>query len=244
MKLHPIRHTNASNLWCGPAAISAVTGYDTRSVHQCIRELNGLKQVTGLNNRDLVIVLQALGCKVRAYRLPSRVTLAYWLKTNAEVFSRNPVIVNLTGHYVTVMGRKFIDNHTDGPVFLKAAPHRRARVKGYFIIESTDETVTWTAPAAVSYPPGYWAGVKQRATLLNLATTHGISIDDHIYSNEWFVYPPNGFEDEKDPHYGDHLACGAEERSDRIKTYLGLLGVPLPGTAPAQPMEVATSAAA
>lgn len=235
MKLHTIKHTNDSKLWCGPAAIAAVTGYDTRTIHRAFHALCNQERVKGVYSRDLVAVLQALGCKVsRTQYLPlgvEKMTFAAWLRKYRDTFANNPVVVTVGHHFVTVLGRKMVDNHTPkiSPVFLRNAPHRRKRVNYWHIIESTSEPVTWHAPAAPSYPPGYWAEVKQRAALLKLAATNGIAIDPHIHPNEWFVYPPDGYEDEKDPHYGDHLACGAEERSDRITTYLKLIGVPLPG---------------
>lgn len=55
-------------------------------------------------------------------------TLAEWMRTS----KRDPdayYIVQVTGHYVLVKGRKFIDNHTKDWVFLRSAPWRRKRVE-------------------------------------------------------------------------------------------------------------------
>lgn len=60
-------------------------------------------------------------------------TLAQWMrsKRNPDVF----YIVELSGHWVLVRGRKFIDTATKGEwVFLRSAPHRRKRVKNVWMV--------------------------------------------------------------------------------------------------------------
>lgn len=54
-------------------------------------------------------------------------TLAAWLRTRPDKCAT--YIINVTGHYVLVSGRKFVDTYTKGEwVNIGKAPHRRCRV--------------------------------------------------------------------------------------------------------------------
>lgn len=225
LKLHSVKHDNKSKQWCGPSAISAVTGRSTSDIHQCIRDVAKKKCVMGLFVWDMKKTLTALGVSFRHQyhaKLPgqTRDTFAKWLRENRSLYANNPVILVVGNHYVTVMGRKFVDSFEPVPVPLKQAPWRRARVHEYLVIEGVSEP-TW---APVAKPKKDWAAIKARAGLLAKAAAVGINVEQHIGQNEWFVYPPPILDsEEKDPYYGDHLTIGAEERADRIQKYLTLL---------------------
>lgn len=222
MKLHAIKHNNKSQLWCGPAVISAVTGLDTRTVFQCIRDTTGMPKVMGTNHTNVTQTLRALGVNATVYYTRgSAFTLARWLRLNRSMFAHQPVIVGLTHHWVAVQGRRFVDSHEPSPVPLKKAPWRRARVKSYILLSPAPDGPKWFAPAPVKVD---WKAAKSRSGLLRRAEQLGIGIENHIHPNEWFVYPPAGFEAEGvDPFYGDHLACGADERAERIEGYVKLV---------------------
>lgn len=56
------------------------------------------------------------------------VTFAAWLKQRKD--KAGTYLVNVTGHYVLVSGRQFVDTHTRGEwVNIGKAPHRRCRVQ-------------------------------------------------------------------------------------------------------------------
>ena len=134
-----ITHDIRTTLWCGPAAISASTGEPTSKIMALAKHFTRDKVVKGISNRTLISTLDALGYRVEVvYESihsffsggPPRPTLAAWTKANAGIFSEHPVIIMVTGHYVTVKGRLFVDTMTPGyaPVRLKKAPGRRSRV--------------------------------------------------------------------------------------------------------------------
>jgi hypothetical protein len=55
-------------------------------------------------------------------------TLAAWLRQRPD--RAGTYLINVTGHYVLVVGQKFVDTQTRGEwVSLKKAPHRRTRVE-------------------------------------------------------------------------------------------------------------------
>jgi hypothetical protein len=144
MKLHKIKHDLKSTLWCGPAALSAVTGEPTSRIHGIIKGLRGNdKPIIGVRNSELVKAARILGFELEpifdafaewrampACGLPLIYpTLAKFVRVNRDAL-KDPVIINVTGHYVTVHRRTFVDNNVNPEgVRLKTAPHRRCRVK-------------------------------------------------------------------------------------------------------------------
>jgi hypothetical protein len=55
-------------------------------------------------------------------------TLSAWLRQRPD--RAGTYVINVTGHYVLVVGRKFVDTQTSGEwVSIAKAPHRRARVE-------------------------------------------------------------------------------------------------------------------
>lgn len=55
-------------------------------------------------------------------------TLAQWLRQRPD--RAGTYVINVTGHYVLVVGRKFVDTKTGGEwVSIAKAPHRRTRVE-------------------------------------------------------------------------------------------------------------------
>jgi hypothetical protein len=128
-------------LYCGPTAICAVTGLSASRVLALIDADRGaaayktdgrLRGVRGMHHLELLNALALLGFPARYIRVHDRPTLAAWLKDHRPT---EPMIVNVTGHYVAVDARTFIDTKTKGlPVRLKDAPGRRARVRGFIEI--------------------------------------------------------------------------------------------------------------
>jgi len=186
----------------------------------------------GLRESHLCQTLSALGVTYsRSGNISGkRPTLAAWLRNNRSLYANNPVILIVGHHYVTVMGKKLVDNHCPGvaPVFLKAAPHRRKHVKSFTIIQSVAVESPWKdiPVPVVPRPPGYWAEVKKRGALLRLAGLHGIDIEDYN-PGEWWVYPPEDkIPSEIDPFEAEgHLAYDAWDRARRIEKYLTMLNV-------------------
>lgn len=136
MKLHPIKSSRENRIYCGPTAVATITGRSIECVEAWINTYRRKRQdkvVVASQPFELVYALKELGYKaVRTERYDvenkniQKPTLAKWLRSRKD---RNQVyIIHITNHYVTVKGNKLIDNHTMEPVFIRQAPHRRARV--------------------------------------------------------------------------------------------------------------------
>ncbi len=212
--LYAINHTNRSRLWCGPAAIAAVTGFDTETIHRTARAVTGRKSLMGMSYGNVVATLHALGVDASLHRMVKPyVTFAQWLKTNREHLSK-PYIVVVGNHYVVVQGRYFIDNHTKDKVLLKDAPRRRARVAARLRIDSVGGATSIPPKGTGGSNPGYSAARR-------LAAKHGIEIER--VSGGWMVWPPTGFDDERDPYEGDHHADDKDEVVTMVNRYVELL---------------------
>lgn len=143
--IFPITHDLHTVLWCGPAALSACTGRPTSEIHQAIKQVRkSTKPVMGVAPSELKGAANLLGFDFRVlwsafYKDPMggnfwvarpKPTLAAFLRNFGPLIKKeSPVIVNVTGHYVVVTDRLFVDNRTGKPVPLRVAPGRRARVK-------------------------------------------------------------------------------------------------------------------
>lgn len=131
-------------LYCGPMAIAAVTGASPRMILDAFRHRRGknafrsdgrCKGIRGTSHDEVRSVMLAFGCPVLWHSLRGvpnhqKPTLAGFLST----FSlRRATIIMIARHWIAVDRRFMIDTHTDGkPIELADAPHRRARVHGYF----------------------------------------------------------------------------------------------------------------
>lgn len=81
--------------------------------------------------KEVVFVLWRLGVPAMEcwlYEEGEQPTLAAWLRKRSSCQMAQTYLVTLTAHFVVVRGRKFIDNHTMTPTWIRRAPYRRARV--------------------------------------------------------------------------------------------------------------------
>lgn len=225
--LKSIVHDRATTLWCGPAVLAAISGQPTSAIHRVLQGVTGRATIKGVYNQELCKAALKLGHQLTA--LPSNevmafpamtcLTLAQWTRQNAALLAQHTVIIQVTGHYVAVSGRTFVDSHTKAPVSLKRAPHRRCRVQSVYLVRKVEGAVVEIpAPA----PKRVDASRKERTEAKALAAQHGISIEP--YENgvgEFWVYPPPGLDSEdKDRNYSDHLAYDWSDVLERVKGYV------------------------
>ncbi len=221
--LYKIKHTNKSKMWCGPAAIAAVTGYDTATITKLLRSVSGRASVRGVYCSDLLAALKILGyAATEIGRAPSfrweRSTLLQWRKRHRAAAKASPVIVNVTGHYVTLFGDMLVDNHTKTPVRFSKAPHRRKRVKQAWAIRKVGNS-TWIDKAIL---PTSEKAAKRMA--LRLAKQNDIEIDAPELGDDGviWVYGPDCLNDEEhdDPVYSEHYCDTWAEALERVNAYI------------------------
>lgn len=118
---------NGKPFYCGPWAIAAVTGESQDRIEGMVQCHRGTrKPVRGMWRSEVIWVLRSLGVGTRSFEYPvcSRPTLARWLDESRE--SSRQYIVNVTGHWLSVHGRRICDHH--GLLPIEQYPNRRKRV--------------------------------------------------------------------------------------------------------------------
>ncbi len=141
--LHPVTQDDsidASRSWCGPCAISALTGQPQQHAAQWIakrRRKGTARGVRGTSTGEVRSCLSHAG--LHTYRLQSfkpgdRPTLAKWLRKRGPRLRKATCLVNAGDHWIVVKGRKLADSHHWEPVFIKQAHCRRKRVHDVYIV--------------------------------------------------------------------------------------------------------------
>lgn len=152
MKIHPVNHTKGDkNRYCGPSAISIVTGMSTGEAARLIRATSGVKQVQGTYWWQMERALKKCGIVMRPVavkpqpwkmirdKIETRPTLAQWYRDTQELRSAGRVFLISAGHHWQIVsGRRFCCGRTGAivPITDKKA-HRRARVDAVYELVAT-----------------------------------------------------------------------------------------------------------
>lgn len=145
--LHPVKllKTDAARKWCGPSAVSALTGWSVDEAARWIWERRGRKGtpkgVQGTHRHEIRACLSAAGLgtiRISTRREfnghDDRPTLAEWMRKRGPELRRATVLLVVGNHYVVVRGRKFVDSGTMTPTSISKAPYRRARVNEAYVV--------------------------------------------------------------------------------------------------------------
>lgn len=149
MTLHTPVYDVRTGAFCGPTAISAVTGLRISVIREALRQASGKLEtangsahpVMGVANSDLVKAMELLGWRVtwavrtdnKDAATPDKYRWDDFLEDHA---AGGPFIVNVTGHYIAVSHGEVCDTFTKLPI--PAARWKRGRkrwVKGWWKFE-------------------------------------------------------------------------------------------------------------
>lgn len=122
--------------YCGPAALSILTGKDITIIIEKVLELRGYSSnkavVAGMWWREMKEVLHDTEVKIEELIVPRpEVTLARWLKVHKR--DSRPYLVFASHHFLVVKGRKIFDNQFMDGIWLRKYTHRRMRVKNVYV---------------------------------------------------------------------------------------------------------------
>ena len=145
IKLNPVNRPKGHNTYCGPAAISIVTGAPTSEVSKVMRRGRPTHRrhqaVFGTDWRDLNYALKAYGLRLktidryqRNFSRRPRPTLARWLRENKELRTAGTVfIIDAGDHWQVVSGRRYCCGVVGKIVSIRdSRVKRRARVTEVF----------------------------------------------------------------------------------------------------------------
>ena len=129
MTLHTPHYDVRGRAFCGPTAMSAVTGLPISEIRDAIRQATGNITTTngaawpimGVSDDHLIKAMVLLGWRVAESWSEPAPTRKYTLDEFARDHGdRGPFIVNVTGHYVAISEGEFCDTFTKLPCNLFA----------------------------------------------------------------------------------------------------------------------------
>lgn len=140
-----VKRREDSNSFCGPAALSLLTG---KHVDKCVEEIHIFRNVyygfrrhavRGMTNQEMRSVLARMGFSINpvfhaqiASNFRGSTTIVgvmRWLKRQPGWNPKKKYLINVTGHYVVMKGIKLFDNKNPNGVFFGKYNHRRIRVR-------------------------------------------------------------------------------------------------------------------
>lgn len=218
MKLNTI---HGKNRYCGPAAISAITGASTDDAAYAIRQRSGQRFVKGAAIPYVIAALRDSGVFAdQVYSAPvgKGLTFAQWRKHSKADRKAGVVYLIVAGnHYQVVSGRKATCGRLREIVSI-ADKRLKQRARVYAV---------WKLSASKITPPSQPKRAKDlnasaRSKARRLATQHGCKIDiDQGYDgerNHYWVFGPDHVEAHEDYIFsGDHIAYDWVDVVDRIE---------------------------
>lgn len=222
LKLHPVNHAKGdTNRYCGPSAISAVTGITTGEAARLIRSGNHKASVQGTSNGDVTRALHRLGIGAFEQGYAGSHTLASWLKHTHGARGGRVFLIAAGHHWQLVSGNRYVCGLSKDVVELTHPQvKRRARVE--IVYELRTKAGGIVIPADIRKPKAKPAvGAAARAKAKALAAKIGVEIDRHtdLGSDYYYVSHPDLIDTPADPHDGDHYAHTWEDILDRVKDY-------------------------
>ncbi len=189
LQIKPVNHGKVKadkNRYCGPSAISAITGMTTGEAARLIRHVSGKTKVTGTSSRHIRQSLKL--CNIIAepqyFGLPlhrrTGPTLAGWLKATVKERTSKRVFLIVSGwHWQVVQGRRIVCGILKEPTSVRdKRARRRARVAEVYELFCFGKV---TIPKAALKPkrvtPQYYREAQK------LSKQHNIDIDIDKLSN-------------------------------------------------------------
>lgn len=229
-KITPVKHpTKGKNRFCGPAAISILTGADTGQAAALLRQVSGKRSIMGTHSHHIHAALRKLGYNVGGVRLypdrEQRPTLAAWLRETKSSRGGTTYLIAAGNHWQVVQGRRYCCGLTGEVVSIR--DERRARVSEvYEIARVTSIKIEEVAPA-VRRPKDTEAPARRKAKAL--AARHDIEIEVERWSgySRIIVWGPkwaDGYDSKDvDPYTGDHYAEDWADALERVESYASLI---------------------
>lgn len=185
MKIHPVNHAKGDiNRYCGPSAISIVTGMASGEAARLIRATSQAKQVQGTSDWQMKVALAKCGITMRAVNVKpqpakiirgkteTRPTLTQWYRDTQALRSSGRVFLVSAGyHWQIITGRRFCCGRVKAIVSITAkGTNRRARVDGVYELTATDRIAI---PAIAKKPKASSKVHPARKALAAIEKAHG-----------------------------------------------------------------------
>lgn len=196
LKLHAVNHgTKATdkNRYCGPSAISAVTGLTTGEAARLIRAVTGKASVKGTYASELIGAFAK--CNIEVYSascVSGEKTLGQWLKESSQLRGDDVYLVSAGHHWQLVQGRKFVCGITREVVSQQdGRVKRRAKVKSVYRLTATGKV---EKPAVAKKPKAKAdeSYLEFRKYCNEQGVTYEIARDGYIEFSDGIQFPHYG----------------------------------------------------
>lgn len=136
--------------WCGPSAVSIITGLPYMSSLELLKRERFKRGgyidrssvvVKGTNNEEMRMALFNAGYVLRPIHFRYGITFARFLRERRPDLVNETILVEATEHYMVCRGRKAADSKTGDPVFLSKMPGRRMRIERAWLVEKRGEAI-------------------------------------------------------------------------------------------------------
>lgn len=223
--LHSVNHSGPrKNRYCGPSALSAITGLSTGDTAALLRKVSSKRSIKGTHTRHMKVALEWLGyrtgCDFDYEHLPAkgRPTLLQWAKRREKV--SETYLLSVGHHWAVVQGRRYVCGIIGGIVSLKQSPKKRARVKAAWrVYRHTEVKPETVIPVVVRKPD---TERKVRAQAKALIIEYNLNVDEPNKGDDLFwVYPPDTVDGRPfpDPRADEHYAYGWGDVLDLAREY-------------------------
>lgn len=240
MTIHPVTRKNRGNRYCGPAAISIVTGCDTDTAAKLIRAYNGNRPVCSTYTSHLHAVLRDFGYRIVTEKVEIGSTLASWLRATHGERGGKVYVVLAGDHFQIVSGNRYCCSLTGEIVGLKHDKvRRRSRVRQVVRIEADASGLRAVKDVMDKHYPhdGYEAKRKKseasaRAQARRIAKLWDIEIESEVFGwgsdrytrlSVWGNALTMDSAEIEDPFAGDHYADDWQDALERVEEYAKLL---------------------
>lgn len=199
LRIKAVNHGSKStdkNRYCGPSAISAVTGMTTGEAARLLRKVSGRSCIKGTWSYEMVRAFAQCNITMTSqhnFNHKARMTLGQWLKHTSSVRGSNVFLVSAGHHWQLIQGRRYVCGLTGEIVPQRhSRVKRKARVGDIFLLTATgrvtkpEEARKPKAKANVSY-------LAFRKYCKDQGLTYKVAYDSYIEFSDGISFP----------HYGD-----------------------------------------
>tara|TARA_Y100001973_G_C5022992_1_gene244121 strand:+ start:190 stop:633 length:444 start_codon:yes stop_codon:yes gene_type:complete len=126
--------------WCGPSAVSTLTGAPLIHTHSraAFYQNQAMKKVKGMYNEEVILLLREQGYGVRQIDLTERFetqpTINMFMKSRTPYEFAMPILLGITNHFISVHMNWACDNWTLNPVPFNEFPKPKRRVEFAFVV--------------------------------------------------------------------------------------------------------------
>lgn len=130
-----------TNGYCGPSAVSSLTGLGTDVVERHFKNLLGDVKIKGVHTRDLLKVLEVFGIKARYKTLGERKSLRRFIDHPAR--DKDTIYLVVAGdHFQLIQGKRFVCSLTQKIVSVNNNKVRtRTKVRSVYALSATEVVI-------------------------------------------------------------------------------------------------------